>query len=713
MNSQFCHINDTYLCNTDGMQTKIPLLNRELGVLEFNSRVLAQAEDPKTPLLERLRFVCIVSSNMDEFFEIRMSGIKEQLKSNSKNKTPDGLLITEAYKVVTAQAHDLVARKYRLLQEEIIPKLNKEGVGFFTSDQWTPAQKAWAKNFFHQELVPLLTPIALDPAHPFPKVINKSLNFFVTLEGEDSFGRKPKLAVVQAPRSLPRVVPMPKHLCNQPFGFVLLSSFMQAFVPELFQGMTVTGCHQFRVTRNSDLFVSEDDITDLRAALQGELPTRHLGDAVRLEITADMPEDLTKYLLKAESLNREDCYQVNGPVNLVRLVQIPDLVDIPKFKFPNHQPTQSVELAAGESLLDKISREDILLHHPYQSFDPVLKMLKEAAKDPNVLAIKQTVYRTGEQSLVMDALMEAAKNGKEVTVVVELLARFDEQTNIGWAAKLEAVGAHVVYGVVGHKCHAKMLLVVRKETIPAEGRRKAKTVLRRYAHLGTGNYHPRTARLYSDFGLMTANQDICEDMHHVFMQLTGTGGRVPLKHLWQSPFTMHEELIAHIRAEARAAKAGRKARIMAKMNALLEPTIIAELYKASQAGVKIDLVIRGVCALQPGVPGLSENIKVRSIIGKFLEHHRIYYFYADGAETLYLSSADWMDRNLFRRVEVAFPVLDKKLKARVIKEGFQILLKDNATAWLMNGEGKYTQTKTRAGSTPYVGQKELVNLLCN
>jgi polyphosphate kinase len=689
----------------------IALLNRELGALEFNSRVLAQAEDPKTPLLERLRFVCIVSSNMDEFFEIRMSGIKEQLKSNPKNLTPDGLKIKDAYEVVASKAHELVARKFSLLQEDILPKLEKAGVKFFPSHMWTPQIKNWARDFFQKELIPLLTPIALDPAHPFPKVINKSLNFLVTLEGKDSFGRKPSLAVVQAPRSLPRVVPLPEHLCSGPHGFVLLSSFIQAFVPELFQGMTVTGCHQFRVTRNSDLFVSEDDITDLRSALQGELPTRHLGAAVRLEVTAEMPGELQEYLQKVEGLNDADCYRVNGPVNLVRLVQIPDLVDIPKFKFKPHQPKQSIAKLSGDSIFEKITNSDILLHHPYESFDPVLQLLQEAARDPKVLAIKQTVYRTGEQSLVMDALMEAARNGKEVTVVVELLARFDEQTNIGWAAKLEAVGAHVVYGVVGHKCHAKMLLIVRQETIPASGRRKAKKVLKRYAHLGTGNYHPRTAKIYSDFGLMTANQEICEDMHHVFMQLTGTGGRISLKHLWQSPFTMHPELIAHIRREARNAKQGKKAHIMAKMNSLLEPTIIQELYKASQAGVKIDLIIRGVCALQPGVPGLSENIKVKSIIGRFLEHHRIYYFYADGTEVLYLSSADWMDRNLFRRVEVAFPVLDPKLKTRVIKEGFQMLLKDNTTTWHMNSEGHYHQIKRRASSTEYIGQKELVKLL--
>jgi polyphosphate kinase len=687
--------------------THIPLLNREIGLLEFNSRVLAQAEDENVPILERLRYVCIVSSNMDEFFEIRMAGLKAQLAESPHKILEDGSTTWESYEKITQFAHSLVAKKYSLLQEAILPALAQEKVHFQYHSAWTPKLHQWAKDFFHRELVPLLTPIALDPAHPFPRVINKSLNFLVALEGKDSFGRNASLAVVQAPRSLPRVVRLPKQFETQgETSFILLSSFMQAFVGELFPGIKVTGCYQFRVTRNSDLFVSEDDITDLRSALQGELPTRHLGDAVRLEITANTPDNLVERILIESNLQESDCYRVNGPVNLVRLAQIPELIERPDLKFQIANPRIPTAFSGEESIFNTIRKKDILLHHPYESFEPVLELLRQAARDPDVLAIKQTVYRTGDESLVMDALMEAAKNGKEVTVVVELLARFDEQTNLQWAAKLEAVGAHVIYGVVGHKCHAKMLLIVRREFIPG-ARGKPKSILRRYAHLGTGNYHPRTAKLYTDFGLLTADEQITSDMHFVFQQLTGTGKQISLSRLWQSPFTMQEEIIKHIRNETRAAKSGKKAHIMAKMNALLEPSVIQELYRASQAGVKIDLIVRGVCALMPGVPGLSENIKVRSIIGRFLEHHRIYYFYANGIEKVYLSSADWMDRNLYRRVEVAFPISNPEIKARVINEGLKTLLQDNRAAWVMQSEGHYQRIKSKS-KYPFVGQLELL-----
>ncbi|MNM99711.1 Polyphosphate kinase [compost metagenome] len=526
----------------------------------------------------------------------------------------------------------------------------------------------------------------------------------VELSGKDAFGRDADLAIVQAPRALPRVVKMPEKLSGYPFGFVMLSSFMQGFVHELFPAIAVHGCYQFRVTRNSDLFVSEDEITDLREALQGELPTRHFGDTVRLEVSSDTPTPLSRRLLLESGLSEQDLYRVSGPVNLVRLMQIPDMVDRPALKYPPYVPAPVKVFATGASMFDVMRQQDVLLHHPYESFSSVLDLLQLAAADPNVVAIKQTVYRTGNESLVMEALMTAARNGKEVTVVVELLARFDEETNINWAERLESAGAHVIYGVVGHKCHAKMLLIVRREPTGP----KAKQVkLRRYAHLGTGNYHPRTARLYTDFGLLTADEAICEDVHHVFQLLTGTAGTIRLNHLWQSPFTMQTNLVEHIRAEARNARAGKPARIIAKMNALLEPSIIDELYKASRAGVKIDLIVRGVCALMPGVPGMSENISVRSIVGRFLEHHRVYYFRAGGAEVLYLSSADWMDRNLFRRVEVAFPVLDKALKARVIKESLQVHLRDNASAWIMQPDGNYVRKQTRSRH-PRVSQNDML-----
>ena len=683
------------------------LLNREIGILEFNSRVLSQAEDPKIPLLERIRFLSIVSSNLDEFFEIRMAGIKEQLLDNPLKVASDGRTITANYDLVSQRAHALVDRQYELYQQVLLPHLKRAGITFLLPDHWSNPQRSWAEDFFKEELLPLLTPIALDPAHPFPRVINKSLNFVVQLHGNDAFGRKANLAVVQAPRALPRLVKMPKRLCGDAEAFVFLSSFIQAFVHQLFPGMEVHGCYQFRVTRNSDLFVSDDEVTDLRKALQGELPSRHLGDAVRLEANINIPDDLLQRLCKENNLDLRDCYRVNGPVNLVRLAQLPDLVDKPKLVFKPYVPAfpfRHHHNASANSFFERMKRADILLHHPYESFEPVLELLREAARDPDVLAIKQTVYRTGDKSPVMEALIEAAHNGKEVTVILELLARFDEQTNINWAAKLEEVGAHVVYGVVGHKCHAKMLLIVRKEKINKSG----KTSLVRYAHLGTGNYHPRTAKLYTDFGLMTCDPHLTKDIHHVFQQLTGTGMQLETREIWEAPFTMLEQLVHHIRAETKVAKQGKKARIIGKMNALLEPTIIEELYKASQAGVQIDLIVRGVCALRPGVKGLSENIKVRSIVGRFLEHHRIYYFYASGDEVLYLSSADWMERNLLRRVEVAFPVKDAKLKQRVIQEGLMILLKDNASAWLMKADGSYVISKTRLNQEPLIGQVELL-----
>ena len=685
------------------VKSKLNLLNRELEALEFNRRVLALAQNLKIPLLERLKYICIVSSNLDEFFEIRIAVLKEQLRKNPKSKTQDGLVVGDAYLKIVKETQTLVSHKYKIFQKDILPRLEREGIHLHFESAWTPSQHRWAKTYFEKELVPLLTPIVLDPAHPFPKVINKSLNFFVTLEGKDDFGRMPKLAVVQAPRSIPRVIQMPTRISQKPYGLVILSTFMQSFVHELFPGMKITGCYQFRVTRNSDLFVSDDDISDLKESLKGELSTRHLGDAVRLEISSDIPDHLLKYLRKSCDLNPEDCYRVDGPVNLMRLMQVADIVNRSDLKFPAHTPKLT---PIKGSIFDELKTRDILLHHPYESFEPVLNLLRTAAKDPDVLAIKQTIYRTGNVSPVMDALIEAAKNGKEVTVIVELLARFDEETNISWAAKLEEVGAHVVYGVVKHKCHAKMIMIVRKELIPAKGKKKPEHTLKRYVHLGTGNYHPRTAKLYTDFGLMTSNVSICDDVHKIFMQLTGTSRLIKLKSLWHSPFTMFDQVVKHIQAEAKAAKLGKPARIVAKVNALLEPSVINELYKASQAGVKIDLIVRGVCALKPKVKGLSENIRVRSIVGQFLEHHRIFYFYAHGKEEVYLSSADWMDRNLFRRIEVAFPILDPELKQKVISEGLNELLKD-VSSWNMNADGLYKQSAI-SSNVKLSGQQNLL-----
>jgi polyphosphate kinase len=686
------------------MSLRYPLLNRELGILGFNERVLSQAADTSVPLLERLRFICITSSNLDEFFEVRMAGMQEQMRDNPGSLSPDGMSLQHVYDLVVERAHRLVHQQYVMLQNTVFPALESEGIYFHGVESWSEAQTNWACDYFQNELLPVLTPIGLDPAHPFPRVLNKSLNFVVELEGKDAFGRQAVMGIVQAPRALPRLVRMPEALSGYPHGFVLLSSLMQRFVDALFPHLIVRSCNQFRITRNSELFVDEDEITNLRVALQGELPARHLGNAVRLEVSAETPPHMIRRLLDESELNDRDCYRVDGPVNLVRLMQLPEMVDRPDLKFVPHIPAVPKALAASPNLFDAIDQGDVLLHHPYESFQPVLELLLQAAKDPQVVAIKQTIYRTGTDSPLMDALMQAARNGKEVTVVVELLARFDEETNINWASQLEAVGAHVVYGVVGHKCHAKMMLIVRRVS------QNGKMMLRRYVHLGTGNYHPRTARLYTDFAVMSSDQQVCEDVHHVFQQLTGIGGELRLHQLWQAPFTLHPNLIEAIRAEADNARAGKKARIVAKMNALLEPTVIIALYEASQAGVKIDLIVRGVCALKPSVEGLSENITVRSIVGRFLEHHRIFYFYAGGEEKVYLSSADWMDRNFFRRVEVAFPVNDRRLKRRVIAEGLSVFLGDNQSAWLMQSDGHYR--RRRPGKSMRNAQLGLLAKFC-
>ena len=676
------------------------LINRELGILAFQRRVLAQAEDPGMPMLERLRFLSIVSSNMDEFFEVRVAGLKEQIRANSTQLSPDGLTARQQFRAVSDVAHELVERQYEVLNREVIPELAAQGIQFIRRTQWNEAQAAWIRDYFFRELMPVLTPIGLDPSHPFPRVLNKSLNFAVELSGRDAFGRNSGAAVVQAPRALPRVIRMPSEVAGCEYGFVFLSSILHAHVGELFTGMAVAGCYQFRVTRNSNLFVDEEETKNLRQALQGELPQRHFGAAVRLEVADNCSASMAAFLLEQFELEPDDLYQVHGPVNLVRLMQVPDWVERPDLKFVPFVPALPSRLAKGDDIFAEIRRGDILLHHPFESFQPVIDFIEQAAADPNVVAIRQTVYRTGTDSKLMQALIRAALSGKEITVVVELMARFDEEANINWAAKLEEVGAHVIYGVVGHKTHAKLALVIRRE----DG------TLRRYAHLGTGNYHARTARLYTDFGLLTCDEAITADANSLFTQITGLGKAGKLKRLWQSPFTLHSEVVAAINREAENAIAGKPAAIVAKMNALLEPQVIAALYAASQAGVKIDLIVRGVCALRPGISGLSERIRVRSVVGRFLEHTRIFYFKNGGEDLVYLSSADWMDRNFFRRIETGFPVLNPKLKKRVIAEGLKPYLRDNVQAWEMQSDGSFRRRHAR-GAKSYSAQTELLALL--
>jgi polyphosphate kinase len=680
-------------------------LNRELGWLEFNRRVLAYAEDRRTPLLERLRFLCIVDSNLDEFFEVRVAGLKAQIAAGSNHPGPDGIGPEALFRQISAESHVLTDRMYRLLNDELFPALAAAQVRFLRRSKWTETQKEWVKSYFFREMMPLLTPLGLDPSHPFPRLLNKSLNFVVALEGKDAFGRRSGYAIVQAPRVLPRVIGMPKKVAGCEYGFVFLSSILHAHVGELFAGMAVRGCYQFQLTRNSDLFLDEEElhgVSSLRMALQGELSQRNYGDGVRLEVSEVCPAHVTEVLLQQFNLTPRDLYQVNGPVNLVRLAEVLDRVSRPDLKYPPFTPGIPNALVRRPAIFDAMRRGDILLHHPFQSFGPVVNFIEQAVHDPQVVAIKMTIYRTGPESELMETLIAAARAGKVVTVVVELLARFDEEANINWAARLEEAGAHVVYGVVGHKTHAKMALVVRREEMR----------LKRYVHLSTGNYHPRTTRTYTDFGLFTCNEEICTEVNDVFMQLTGLGRASKLEHLWQSPFTLHQRMVAAIGREAAHARRGKRARVIAKMNALLEPEIIEALYEASQAGVKIELIVRGMCALRPGVAGLSDNIKVRSVIGRFLEHTRVFYFHNNGAHDVYLASADWMDRNFFRRIEVCFPVLDKRLKKRVIEEGLKPYLDDNAQAWEMDANGRYKRRIPR-GRRAVSAQSSLLGQLAS
>ncbi|MDR9435329.1 MAG: polyphosphate kinase 1 [Thiohalophilus sp.] len=673
--------------------------NRELSLLQFQWRVLAQASDESVPLLERLRFLCISSTNLDEFFEIRVAGLMHRAALESTSGSADSLTPEQLLARISDEAHRLVDEQYRVLNEVLIPELAKQRIHFLKRSRWNQKQAAWIKRYFSNELLPVLSPLGLDPAHPFPRVLNRSLNFIVALEGKDAFGRDSRIAIVQAPRSLPRLIRLPSSLANGE-TFVFLSSIIHTHVSELFPGMNVTGCYQFRVTRDSDLFVDEEEIDDLMRAIKGELSSRRLSDAVRLEVADNCSDEMAEYLLQKFKLDQEDLFQVNGPVNLNRLLEIHDLVDRPELKYPPFTPGIPKRLKNNDDLFEVIRHGDVLLHHPFESFAPIISLLKQAAGDPKVLAIKQTLYRTGADSPLVDALVEAARGGKEVTVVVELRARFDEAANIELATRLQDAGAHVVYGVVGHKTHAKLLLIVRRE-----GRR-----IRRYAHLGTGNYHAGTARVYTDYGLLTCDNAIGEDVHRLFTQLTGLGKATKLRKLLQSPFTLHKRLLTMIDHEAENARNGQPARIIVKVNSLVESKIIAKLYEASQAGVKIDLIVRGICCLRPGVAGISDNIQVRSIVGRFLEHTRIYYFENGGDPQVYCSSADWMDRNFFRRVETCFPIEDPAMKKRVINDGLLAYLTDNTLAWQLQSDGTYRKVK-QGNQKPRNVQRQLLEKL--
>ena len=672
--------------------------SRELSLLAFNQRVLDQVADEEIPLLERLRYLCISSTNLDEFFEVRIAGLKQKLAAGGLHSEPDTPSASAAstLRTLAVRAHALVDEQYRLLNEVLQPELEAEQIRFIRRSDWNTAQETWLQDFFQNELLPVLSPIGLDPAHPFPRILNKSLNFIVSLEGRDAFGRRSGMAIVQAPRSLPRLIPLPAGTGDSgPYDYVFLSSIIHAFSDQLFPGMQIRGCYQFRVTRNSDLFVDEEEVDDLLHALQGELPSRRYGDAVRLEVADNCPEDMARFLARQFHLEDDDIYQVNGPVNLNRLLAIVDLVDRPDLKFPPFTPRLDHQLWQG-NIFATLRRQDVLLYHPFDSFVPVIDFLRQAARDSKVLAIKMTLYRTGPDSVIVETLASAARAGKEVTVVIELRARFDEAENIAVASRLQEAGAHVVYGVVGYKTHAKMTLAIRRE----------KSGLRHYVHLGTGNYHPSTARVYTDYGLFTSDAAIGDDVRKIFLQLTSLGRVSKLKKLLQSPFTLHTGLLEKIQRETEHASAGKPAAIIIKVNSLVEKSIIKVLYAASTAGVKIRLIVRGMCRLRPGVAGLSENIEVRSIVGRFLEHARVYYFDNNGSPEVYCSSADLMERNLFRRVEACFPIEDTVLRQRVIAD-LHTYLADNTHAWVLQPDGEYLRL-TPGNAPPRHAQMEIL-----
>lgn len=675
--------------------------NRYISLLEFNLRVLAQAEDTSVPLMERLKFLLIFSSNMDEFFEVRLAGLQRDIAFNQARPEADGMHPKEVLKFISDKCHMAIERQYSLLNEELLPLLAQENIHFIARDSWTAPQVQWIKHYFRQQVAPVLTPIGLDLAHPFPRLVNKSLNFLVTLEGNDAFGRQLGLAVVPAPKSLPRIIRMPDDVCEGGDNFVFLSSIIHYHAGYLFPGMKSTGCYQFRLTRNSDLFVDEEKVEDLSTALRGELYSRRYGEEVRLEVADNMPDELIDFLLNKFGLDDTQLYKVNGPVNLTRMMSVLDVAK-PQHEFSAFKPKLPSDLQRSDRMFAAINSGDILLNHPYESFQPVIYFLRQASRDPDVVAIKQTLYRTGTNSEILDLLVEAARNGKEVTAIVELRARFDEESNLEIAARLQEAGVVVVYGIVGHKTHAKMMLVVRREGAK----------LKRYVHLGTGNYHAGNARLYSDYSLLTCNEELAEDTHKIFQELTGMGKPATLKHLYHSPFTLQQELLLqHIRQERDNALNGLPAKIIFKCNSFTDQEVIQELYRASQAGVEIKLIVRGICCLRPGIPGVSDNIEVRSIVGRFLEHTRVYYFHRNGEYAIYCASADLMERNLYRRVEISFPILDEKLRARAYREGLEIYLKDNCQAWVMNSDATYSRIVPAEGEERISAQSYLVEKL--
>ncbi|WP_343807328.1 polyphosphate kinase 1 [Marinobacterium maritimum] len=673
-------------------------INRELSHLQFNVRVLEQALDESYPLLERLMFLLIFSSNLDEFFEIRVADQLRQLKYGREAVGPDAMYPQKVLEKISEICAINVDRQYKILNDIMFPALEAENIRFIRRAEWTEAQLAWVQEYFEDQVLPVISPIGLDPSHPFPRLVNKSLNFIVELDGKDAFGRETGMAIIPAPRSLPRLIRLPDELCEGGDNLIFLSSIIHEFAEDLFPGMKVDGCFQFRITRNADLSFDFEEIEDLARALRGELHSRKFGDAVRLEVDSRTPEALIGFLQAEFNLLDSHVYRVNGPVNLTRLMAVRDLVDRPELRWKPFTPGMPNKLKSTDDIFSALRKNDQLLQHPFQSFTPVVDLLRQAAKDPQVLAIKQTLYRTGVNSDIVNALVEAARNGKEVTVVIELRARFDEESNLQLASRLQEAGCLVVYGVVGYKTHAKMMLVVRREG----------SELVRYSHLGTGNYHSGTARLYTDYSFMTADPEIGEDVHKIFQQLTGMGKIQKLQKLYNAPFTLHAKMLELMQNEIRNVKAGKKGHIIIKVNGLTEPKLIRGLYEASQAGVQVDLIIRGMCRLRPGLEGVSENIRVRSIIGRFLEHTRVYWFANEGGKPVVIgSSADWMERNMLNRVETGFELSGKH--AERIRRELDYYLRDNTGAWELHSDGSYTLVQPAEGEERFSAQQALLD----
>ncbi|QHE76657.1 polyphosphate kinase 1 [Hydrogenophaga sp. PBL-H3] len=677
---------------------KFPLLDRDHSILAFNERVMDWARRPDVPLLERLRYLSIVSSNLDEFFEVRVAPHLTAAQANEQR----GQYTAQTFEKLSEEIHTLVAQQYAIYNDELLPLLEKKGIKLISHGERNARQRRWVKEFFVKEVQPLLMPVGLDPAHPFPQVANKSLNFIVRLAGKDAFGRENEIAIVKVPRILPRFFSMPPVKGSKQTHFVSISSLIRSHLGDLFPGRQVTEFSQFRVTRHSDLAVDEEEVKNLRTALRKGLQQRHYGQALRLEVSAGCSEFLSNFLLEQFVLPHKALYRVPGPVNLVRLNQLIDKVDAPALRFDNYNAGWPAQLTPGQSYFERLQQGDVLIHQPYESFDAVLAFLREAVEDPDVLAIKQTIYRTGAKSELMNLLREAVRRGKEVTAVVELKARFDEEANINYAERLESVGAQVVYGVVGLKTHAKMLLVTRRE----------EAGLKRYAHLSTGNYNPGTARLYTDISYLTADDALTADLEQIFLHLASQNRLPKLNKALIAPFHLHKAMLDKLDAAGAAAKAGLEARVIVKMNALTDEQLARALATASQQGVKIDLIIRGACILPAQVPGFTDNVRVRSVIGRLLEHSRVFYFRTGESEELWLSSADWMNRNMLRRIELAWPVTDHALRHRIMDECLSAYLHDTKDAWLLQPDGRYVPASItgsgRARSVMHSAQASLM-----